>query len=276
MDKIKIGLPRCIYYYDEGKFLKYFLEELNFEVILSKETDEEIIELANKHFGNDINISSKIFLGQILYLLDKCDYILNINNNFTNNDFNDKVININIDNYNYKILHKELLFLFNKYNIDRKQIKNAYLFSKIKVSKDKKQLIIKNTNKLYLEKNKVLLVSHDYILFDNYITEKTINYLSNYNIEVIYSNLFDKEKIKEITKNYYNINLNKEILGSCLFSKNNVNGIIFLSSNNNEKENYTNEYVMNKISLPSLELLINEKEFESLERKLESFIYKLN
>ena len=296
MDKIKIGLPRIIYYYNEGKFLKHFLEELNFEVVLSPPTNNEIKELGKKYANDEMCLSLKIFLGHVAYLSDKCDYILNIRMDncglydqgctnyiatydLINNLFDVEILNINIDHYNYKTLYKELLKLFNDFNIDKKQIKNAYLFSKIKVSKEKKNQVITNTNKLYLNKTKILLVGHDYNLFDEYVSGKIINYLNDYNIEVIYSTLFDKEKLKEISKihsdNMY-FKTGRESLGACFLARNHINGIIFLTSFPCGPDSLTNEYIMRKIDLPYLNLVIDDLDSDTgIETRLESFIYIL-
>ena len=220
MSKMKIGIPRPLYYYSEGKFLKYFLEELNFEVIVSPETCEEIKELGKKYANDEMCLSLKIFLGHVAYLSDKCDYILNVrldnlglyNQGCTNylatydlinNIFDKNIINITIDHYHYKTLYKELLKIFSKFSFEKRQIKNAYLFSKIKIAKEKKKEVISNTNKLYLSKTKVLLVGHEYNLYDDYICGRIVEYLKNYNIEVIYSTLFDKEKVRELGTNAF-------------------------------------------------------------------------
>ena len=296
MDKIKIGLPRTIYYYNEGKFLKYFFEELNFEVVISPITNNEIKELGKTIANDEMCLSLKLFLGHVAYLVDKCDYILNVRMDncglfeqgctnyictydLINNLFKKNIININIDHYNYKTLYKELLKLFNEFNIDKKQIKNAYLFSKIKVSKENKKEIITNTNKLYMNKTKVLLVGHEYNLHDEYISSNIIKYLNDYNIEVVYSTLFDKNKLKELTKSLSNdmyFKSGRESLGACMFARNNINGIIFLTSFPCGPDSLTNEYIMRKIDLPYLNLIIDDIDSDTgIETRLESYIYIL-
>ena len=287
MNRVRIGIPRTLFYYSEGRFLKYFLEALDFEVVISKETDEEIIELGKTYKDKDYCLPLIIYLGHIAYLKDKCDYVINIKLNNTGldmcgcynyiattslikNNFNIKVLDITIDHYNYRTLYKELLQLFNKFDIDKRKLKDAYLSSKIKVSKEKKQEVVRNTNKLYIDKLKVLLIGHEYTLYDNYLTTSVINYLNNYNIEVIYSNLFDKEKLKEISKVYCN-NLNikgaREKIGALLYSRNYINGIV-LFTNNCMEDALVYEYIKHKIDLPILNVELDEDNNtdESLER----------
>lgn len=296
MDKIKIGIPRTLFFYSEGQFLKYFLEELNFEVVISPPTNNEIKELGKKYASDEMCLSLKIFLGHVAYLVDKCDYILNIRldncglyyqgctnyiatYDLINNLFKKNIINITIDHYNYRTLYKELLKLFNEFNIDKKQIKNAYLFSKIKISKEKKRDVITNTNKLYMKKLKILLVGHEYNLYDEYISGTITKYLSDYNIEVIYSTLFDKEKLKELSKIYSSdmyFKSGRDSLGACLYARNNIDGIIFLTSFPCGPDSLTNEYIMHKIDLPYLNLIIDDVDTSTgIETRLESFIYIL-
>lgn len=296
MDKIKIGIPRTLYYYNEGRFLKYFLEELNYEVVISPPTNKEIKELGMKYATDEMCLSLKIFLGHVAYLQDKCDYILNVRlancglfdqgctnyigtYDLINNLFDIDIININIDHYNYKTLYKELLQLFNEFNIDKKQIKNAYLFSKIKVAKEKKKEVILNTNKLYLNKTKVLLVGHEYNLNDEYISGEIVKYLDDYNIEVVYSSLFDKAKLRELSKIYSNdlyFKSGRESLGACLLARNNIDGIIFLTSFPCGPDSLVNEYIMRKVDLPYLNLIVDDIDNDTgIETRLESFIYIL-
>ena len=292
MNRVRIGIPRTLFYYSEGRFLKYFLEALDFEVVISKETDEEIIELGKTYKDKDYCLPLIIYLGHIAYLKDKCDYIINIKLNNTGldmcgcynyiattslikNNFNIKVLDITIDHYNYRTLYKELLQLFNKFDIDKRKLKDAYLSSKIKVSKEKKQEVVRNTNKLYIDKLKVLLIGHEYTLYDNYLTTSVINYLNNYNIEVIYSNLFDKEKLKEISKVYCN-NLNikgaREKIGALLYSRNYINGIV-LFTNNCMEDALVYEYIKHKIDLPILNVELDED--NNIDESLERFTFLL-
>lgn len=296
MSKVKIGLPRTLYYYSEGKFLKHFLEELNFEVIVSPETSNEIKELGKKYANDEMCLSFKIFLGHVAYLADKCDYILNIrldncglynqgctnyiaSYDIINNLFSKNIINITIDHYNYRTLYKELLKIFKNFNFDKKQIKNAYLFSKIKIAKEKKKAIISNTNKLYLKSKKILLVGHEYNLYDDYISGKIIKYLEKNNIEIIYSTLFDKEKVRQLGKIYSNdmyFKSGKESLGACMLARNDINGIIFLTSFPCGPDSLTNEYIMRKLDIPYLNLIIDDMDSDTgIETRLESYLYIL-
>ena len=71
---MKIGLPKGLYYYYCKKWV-YFFNELGIEVV-SFDTNKEILELGNNVATSEMCLSLKIFLGHVVYLKDKCDYIL--------------------------------------------------------------------------------------------------------------------------------------------------------------------------------------------------------
>ena len=74
--KIKVGIPRAFLYYRHNVLWKTFFENLNCNIILSPETNKEIIDLGKKYSIDESCLSSKIYMGHVAYLVDKCDYIL--------------------------------------------------------------------------------------------------------------------------------------------------------------------------------------------------------
>ena len=76
MDKIKIGIPRSLYFYYYGNFWKLFLEKLGFEIVLSPKTNKEIMNLGLKYSYDEMCLSLKNYIGHVAYLKGKCDYIL--------------------------------------------------------------------------------------------------------------------------------------------------------------------------------------------------------
>lgn len=155
MEKYKIGIPNLFLCYEEGKIIKKFLEVLNFEVIVLK---NEIIE-----YKKNICYQLNEFLANINGLKDICNYIINIKfdsiatkergcSNFfasydlINNTYDNNVLNIVIDNKNMRTLYKELIKVFSRFNIDKKELKKAYFNARIKIAKERKKEIIDNNN----------------------------------------------------------------------------------------------------------------------------------
>ena len=76
MKKIKIGIPRAFTYHRYGVLWKYFFQSLGCKLVLSPETNQEILDLGINNTLDECCLSYKIYIGHVLYLNDKCDYLL--------------------------------------------------------------------------------------------------------------------------------------------------------------------------------------------------------
>ncbi|MBQ8872081.1 MAG: hypothetical protein IJ018_04965 [Bacilli bacterium] len=281
MEKYKIGIPNLFLCYEEGKIIKKFLEVLNFEVIVLK---NEIIE-----YKKNICYQLNEFLANINGLKDICNYIINIKfdsiatkergcSNFfasydlINNTYDNNVLNIVIDNKNMRTLYKELIKVFSRFNIDKKELKKAYFNARIKIAKERKKEIIDNNNIIYEEGKKILILGHSYNIVDEKIMNRIKSKLnSNYNL--ILCDKFDREKVKLYSKN---ISIKteskyiKESLGVIEMLKNNIDGIILISSDMCIFDNMLDEYIKRKYNIKYINLII-KNEFVNLEENLEVF-----
>jgi len=293
MDKIKIGIPRGLFYYYDGYFLKNFFEYLNFEVVVSPETNRIIIDEGMKYANDEMCLSLKVFLGHIAYLQDKCDYLLimridnygKYNQTCTNflslydlvtNLFTIPTLDINIEYTNKENMYIGLKKICQKFNISNSKIKNAYDSALIKNKKHNKNLITINKNKLNKKGLKLLLVAHAYNINDEYIGKPIIKYLENNNINIIFSNNFETKEILNLSYKYCP-NLywyyNKENIGSIVKIEDKIDGIIFLSSFPCGPDSLVNELVIRKIRKPYINLVIDDlNSLTGIETRLESFI----
>ena len=281
MEKYKIGIPNLFLCYEEGKIIKRFLELLNFEVIVLK---NEIIE-----YKENICYQINEFLANINGLKDICNYIINIKfdgittkergcSNFfasydlINNTYDNNVLNIVIDNKNMRTLYKELIKVFSRFNIDKKELKKAYFNARIKIAKERKKEIIDNNNIIYEEGKKILILGHSYNIADEKIMNRIKSKLNN-NYNLILCDKFDREKVKLYSKN---ISIKteskyiKESLGVIEMLKNNIDGIILISSDMCIFDNMLDEYIKRKYNIKYINLII-KNEFVNLEENLEVF-----
>ena len=281
MEKYKIGIPNLFLCYEEGKIIKKFLEVLNFEVIVLK---NEIIE-----YKENICYQLNEFLANINGLKDICNYIINIKfdgiatkergcSNFfasydlINNTYDNNVLNIVIDNKNMRTLYKELIKVFSRFNIDKKELKKAYFNARIKIAKERKKEIIDNNNIIYEEGKKILILGHSYSIADEKIMNRIKSKLNN-NYNLILCDKFDREKVKLYSKN---ISIKteskyiKESLGVIEMLKNNIDGIILISSDMCIFDNMLDEYIKRKYNIKYINLII-KNEFVNLEENLEVF-----
>lgn len=293
MDKLKIGIPRGLFYYENKYMWKYFFEKLGCEVVISPKTNREIIKLGDKYANDEMCLSMKLYLGHVAILLNTCDYVLvpRIDNyglkrqtctNFlaafdiVNNLFEKKILNYNI-NYSCRKTEKQgFFYIGKKLGKSYKNIKDAYDYAKIKSNKIQKKIYIDTLNKLIEPKQKILLVGHDYNIEDELIGKPVIDYLEKNNYEVIKSYELPKETTiklsSKISKTLY-WKQNRENVGAIAYSLNKVNGIIMISSFPCGPDSIVNELILRRVKFPILNIIVDDlSSFSGFETRLESFL----
>lgn len=294
---MRIGIPRSLFYHIDGPIIENFLKYLDVDIIISPKSNKKIISEGIKYASDEMCLSLKSYLGHVSYLKDKCDYVLTlrIDNYYTFNQtctnflaisdivanvFNVKTIGYNIDLNNKQSLKKGLFDIGNKLGKNKSEIKNAY-YKTIKVYKNKeKKLINENISKLNSDKKKILLISHSYNTYDEIIGQPIIKKLEDMDLEVIYSNLFDKslcQKLSEkISPDLY-WKYSKELIGSLEIAKNRIDGVVFLTTFPCGLDSLVNELLMLKIKIPYLNIVIDDLDaMNGLETRIESFADILN
>ncbi len=295
MKKIKIGIPRALLYYREGVLWKTFFKILGCHVNLSPPTNQEIITLGINNSVDESCLTYKIYLGHVLYLADKNDYILI--SRVCDYSSKDKVctrLNATYDNVkelipeskiiSYNIEHTSLNYEFFGFikmglKITKNLPKIIYAYYLGKQKQKKYNLNQENNQKNLLEKcpKKILLLSHFYNLEDKFISEYIINYLKNNNIIPIFSNRLDKKTAYNFSE-YFSDTLywkySKEMIGSLYYYQHQISGVIYISSYPCGIDALVNNLsIIKNNQLPTLSLIIDENITElALETKLESFI----
>ncbi len=295
MKKICIGLPKAFLYYRYGILWKVFFESLGCEVIISKDTTKETLEVGKKYSIDEACLSSKIYLGHVYSLINKCDYILipRVENygkgekvcvkfNAMYDIIKNLFPSLNILDLNIEKNKNPFIFL-NYFKIGLKITKNpfkiikSYLKAKNRqniYNKEKQKIQNNNLNK---KKLKILIVAHPYNIYDNYIGIPIIKILKNMDIEVIYADKTNykiaKKYAKQLSPTLY-WTYSKELIGSIKYYQYSVDGIIFLTSFPCGPDSLVNELMLRKIkNLPIINILIDEQNASAgLETRLESFV----
>jgi len=292
--KIKVGIPRAFLYYRHYILWKNFFERLNCHVVLSPESSKEILDIGTKYSIDESCLSSKMYLGHVVSLIDKCDYILipRIENYGKKekvcvkfNALYDIVKNIfpelNILTYNIQKTKLKTEFLGFvkmglKINKNIFKIIISYIIAKIKEIKQEKIDNITQDRKLNNSKIKVLIVSHPYNIYDKYLSSNIINYLNENDIQIIYADKLSKKVSIEYSKDLSTTlywTYSKEIIGSVNYYKEIYDGIIFLTTFPCGVDSLVNELVLRKITKPTLNIILDSSNSEiGLETRLESFI----
>ena len=295
MKKIKVGIPRALLYYRYGVQWKNFFESLGCNVVLSPETNKQIVELGTNNTIDECCLSYKIYIGHVLYLSKICDYILITRAcdygkkdkvctrlNGTYDDIKHKIPKEQI--LDYDIEYTKLKFpIFGFIKIGLKFTKNIFkiIYSYFKATKKQNKYNINQANneknKLSKQSKKILILSHFYNIQDKFISKYIIDYLEENNIIPIYSNKLDKKITRDFSL-YFSQTLywkySKEMIGSIYYTKNMIDGIIFISTYPCGIDSLVNNLaILKNKDLPILNLIIDENITElSLETKLESYI----
>lgn len=293
MDKIKIGLPRSLFFYYDGNILKSFFENLNFEVVISPQTNRLILEEGMKYANDEMCLSLKILIGHVSYLKGKCDYIIipridnyGINNQTCTNflalyDIIKNLFNINIINYNINLNNKETLLkglwqVAKSFNIKTKDIIKAYKKAINYDNQIRNNLINSNYSKLYSSKLKILLVGHSYNIHDDYIGIPLVKHLNKLDCEVLYSDYFNSDTANKLSNNFSKDlywKYSKESIGAIKLVEDSIDGIIFLTTFPCGLDSLVNELVMRKLKVPNINIVLDDiNSLAGIYTRLESFI----
>lgn len=291
-------MPRALlYYYDKDLWLT-FLKKLDIPYVISPKTNKKIIENGSKIAPSEACLALKIYLGHIYELQNKCDYILiprifslekheQVCTNFnalydlTNNLFNIKILNYNIDvsKNDYELLG--FLKLGELLGFSYIKSYNAYKYAKkIKEMKRSKNELEQKHN-LESANLKILLAGHPYNLYDDLIGKTITSYLEKNNITIIYSDKIDhtliSEEYKKIAPSIHWTH-NKEVVASTKYYEDKVDGIILISSFPCGPDSLMNEQIVHQIKkVPIITLLFDDLNNEAgIITRLESFIDILN
>jgi predicted nucleotide-binding protein (sugar kinase/HSP70/actin superfamily) len=250
--KIRIGLPRALHFHKYHTFWEDFFKQMGFEVVVSPETNQQILKRGINLAVDESCLSLKIYLGHIDWLRDKVDYIflqrivslhkeeknctkfMSLNDIVRNTFSKVKLIEYTIDVEKFRFEFFEILRTVFGLKHSLFKILRAYYLAKKKQMKYAQQRIkgqqekIKNKNP---DRPMILIVSHPYTTYDSLLGRPIIKFLESQGVDLLYADVVDPHKSKELSKNisgdlYWTYN--KELLGSIEIFKPYIDGIIFL------------------------------------------------
>jgi len=186
-----IGIPRALLYWKRPYFWEVFFEGLGFEVLLSPKTNKEIVEMGVKVADPETCFSNKVYFGHLLWLDGKCDLIfvprLKVNKEkleycprfFGLPDLakilvKTKILTETFDERKEKF-EKTIQRLGKKLKKKKEEIKRAFEIASLKekeLKREKEKDFFEKINPstpLRVEKKKIVLISHPYNLYDEYV-----------------------------------------------------------------------------------------------------------
>ena len=72
---VKVGIPKALLYYQYYPMCWTFFRELGAEVVVSPPTNQVMTTLGSSRVVADTCLPVKVFVGHVLFLVEKCDYI---------------------------------------------------------------------------------------------------------------------------------------------------------------------------------------------------------
>jgi predicted nucleotide-binding protein (sugar kinase/HSP70/actin superfamily) len=299
-----IGIPKALIYWKNPFFWETFFEKLGFKVLLSPSTNKEIVENGVKVADPETCFANKVFWGHLLWLdsnsplAQKCDWIFvpRLKTNWEKLEYCPKffalpdlakilvqtpILTETFD-YRKEPLEKTLEKLSKKLKKTKEETKGALEVASLKRGKIKKNEEKGFFKKIKSKKPKIVLVSHPYNLYDEYVNLGVKEKLKKLGAEPIF---IDQVPISENQNQRvagdwspkFHWEFGQEIMQKARgVLKYNISGAIEISSfqcgcDAVLKEFIEKEFKQNKI--PFLHLLIDEHSGEAgIQTRLEAFI----
>jgi len=295
-----IGIPKALIYWKYPLFWEAFFKELGFEILLSPSTNKEIVEMGVKVSDPENCFSNKVFFGHLLWLDGKCDWIF-VPRLKTNKDkleycpkffglpdlakilVKTPILTETFDERREEF-GKSLRKLGKKLNKNRKDVERTTEAAWVEVGKNSQEF----SKKIQSKKPKIVLISHPYNLYDDYVNLRIKEKLEKLGTEPIFIDEVPTNEIQNPSSKIQNLDLpefhwefGKEIMEKIQTILNhNLAGAIEISSFQCGCDAVLKEFVEKTIKankIPFLYLLIDEQTGEAgIQTRLEAFIDTLH
>lgn len=293
---MKIGIPRALqYYFYENLWLNFF-KNINIETIVSPETNKEIVKMGVNNSIDEACFSSKVFIGHVEYLIDKCDMIFvpRIENSAVREEYCTRIFGLYdlVRNTfpDAKLLHAEVNYLYRKresnafveigssLGVGKEESLEAYKSALATADSIKVAKIAQQDKLLVSGGAKVLIFSHAYNTYDASIGKSIVDFFTENDIKVIYADLIDEKEAQALTKESYGKRVywkvSAQMIGGVEKYRDHVDGIILISTFPCGPDSIFNELLIRLIKdKPILSLVIDEQDAEAgMQTRLESFM----
>jgi len=302
-NKSRVGIPRALLYHKYGKLWEVFFRELGVRVVLSPETNKEIVARGARLSIDESCLSVKIFIGHIDWLKDKTDLIFVPNIvclrrneemcskfmalvDISRNTFRDcQFIDYTVDVAKFKNEFFGLMAAGLRFSRNPAKLILAYVKAKLawrRRAKDEK-----NDQAVEFEKIKksgglsILIASHAYTIRDNFLGKPILDFLKKSGGRILYSDRIDDRFAADlsaaVSKTLY-WSYHKQMLGAVEFYKNHVDGIIFITTFPCGPDALAISLCRGKLrDVPAIIITLDELESRvGLQTRLESFVDIIN
>jgi predicted nucleotide-binding protein (sugar kinase/HSP70/actin superfamily) len=182
---MKIGIPRALIYWKKPYFWESFFENLGFEVLLSPKTNKEIVEVGVEISDPETCFSNKVYFGHLKWLDQKCDLIFvpRLKTNKEKLEYcpkffglpdlakilvKTKILTETFDEKKEKF-EKSLVELGKKLGKKKEETEKAFQEALKREREIKEKAEKEALEKLESNFKKIILISHPYNLYDEYV-----------------------------------------------------------------------------------------------------------
>ena len=288
---MKIGIPKGLLYSNNHNFYETFFYELGAEIITSEETNKQILNDGVKYCIDEACLPVKVFHGHIASIMNKCDAI-----------FIPRIMQLQEKEYicpkfcglpemvknnipNLPEISSYPIYAWNKRSMVKWAKKTGGLITKNKGKIEKAlelassiekppNIVIKNNNYPYM----VALAGHPYNIQDSFVNMNLIKKLNNLRIGVVTEEMVSKNDIKAVCsclykRPFWTFTTNSFGFSTFLAKKNEIDGIIYVSSFGCGTDSITIELIKNHVKgFPFLLLKIDEHTGEAgFDTRIEAF-----
>lgn len=287
---MKIGIPKALLYSKYHVFAETFFTELGAEILVSPDTNKNILDEGTKTCLDEACLPIKVFHGHVSWLKNKCDYILmprfmKIENRYICPMFCglSEVVKNNISNLP-QIIDEPIYSLNTKELFDWSKKTGGIITENKKAIKDAFNEAV-NKQKIYkpgfFDKGymyNVALIGHAYNINDSFINMKLKKKLNELGVGVITEEYADNEAIKReidalFKRPFWHFASRSYGAAVSLFREGKIDGIVYISSFSCGIDSVITELVKNETcDFPFLILKIDEHTGEAgFNTRIEAF-----
>jgi predicted nucleotide-binding protein (sugar kinase/HSP70/actin superfamily) len=192
---------------------------------------------------------------------------------------NYQLLTYNVDTKRGIDEEQAFLTLGEQLNQPAESVKSAYLLAKAKENELIDQHATQQNALLNLPTNKmkILIVGHDYNVFDAFVGKPIVDFLQKSDCICIYAEYLNPSETKAQAKQHsptLRWDDSQRLFGACIQAKDKVDGIILVTAFPCGPDSMVNEMLFRKIkNIPIIQLICDEQEGTAgRETRLESFI----
>lgn len=309
-----IGIPRALLQHRFGVLWQSFFEGIGCKVALSRETDKGIVDAGVARSVDETCLASKVFMGHVEELIGACDAIFvpcyascdahrgfctkfQSATDLVRNTFRTetRVISLLVENVSdAKAMRAAFVELGQRLGASRKKALHAYKEAcaaqekadeararnqeeVLELLEEYRKVLAQDPSGAERSPLAILVVAHPYIAFDQYMASDIIDSLKGLGCTVLYACDTNHAKAHKASFDFSSTMpwlINRELIGSILMLKDQVDGIVLISAFPCGPDSMTDDAIMRCVQgVPILNLMIDAQTGTAgVQTRLESFI----